>query len=190
MDNRLAEMSARLGSGRDERRAMERQRHLRGRLGEFLIEAWLLARHPDEVLRFPDDPGTKRDYLVGPGKRPDFLVTLDPGEPNEEMILVDAKLHAISESTFWMQEEEFQQYTSAITEWRTDQLYFAVIDANQPNAFELLHYSSLKSVNGRREFRLGEGHSARHEISKAEYEAGVALLALTGFAASEAPAYP
>lgn len=188
-NEKLLEVRAKLVREGQAREAAKRKRRLKGRLGELLIEAWLRVRHGDEVLKFPDDPATKWEYVTADGKRPDFLVTLDSGSAEQTAVVIDAKLHTLTNSTFWVSEAEYQEYLSALKQWGTDWLFFAVIDAAKPDAFELFHHAALKMVASGREFVLGVPGNPREAISRLEYDAAVAQLPIYNFDPAEAPTY-
>jgi hypothetical protein len=165
-----------------------------GRFGEIVVEAWLRERKHLEVLPFPQTPETKREYLSGDGKRPDFLVTIPAGGPSEKVdVLIDAKFHTIAEgAAFYVGKAEMVLYQAAMAEWGAEWLFFAVINANEPTALHLIERSEMTPSGdaSRYEYVLGSIADRSESLTASDLDLALGRFTREGFERSLLPNLP
>lgn len=179
--------------GKRERQSRDDRRQVYGRFGEVVVEAWLRERRHLEVQAIPQTPGTRREILNGDGKRPNFLVGV-PGDGSEpDLVLIDAKFHTIAEDdTFWIGDPEMRRYDSAVSELQAEWLFFAVVNARDPQTLHFVDRRDMSPAigNARWVYTLGSKPGWSETLTAEELHRAAEQVAREGFDVSLLPALP
>ncbi|WP_298814715.1 hypothetical protein [uncultured Sphingomonas sp.] len=126
-----------------ERKEAKQARRDNGRLGEIIVETWFLEVARADVLRLPQERGTKGQLLPEGGKRPDFVVELD-----DATFLVDAKLHQTGGlKQFSLASDEIADFRKAMPQLGVEPLVIALIPREAVDCLFLIGLDEIESAN-------------------------------------------
>jgi len=161
-----------------------------GRLGEIIVEAWFRETARADVLRLPQEWGTKGLLLPKGGKRPDFVVEMEG-----VTFLVDAKLHQTNGLTqFTLDGGEIADFRKAMPQLDIAPLLIALIPREAVDCLFLLGLDEIESANAHGPagtYNLDLGDPARRfgPITASAYDRAVGRYKDEGYS-GQVPAYP
>lgn len=113
-----------------------------GALGEALARRWLRVDRGIEFDNIDQSPTTKLETCPPDGKRPDFLLILDPD--TDEIVFADAKLHSTDNlKQFCLSNVELEKYRNFLKYHESKHLVFLLIPNETRDCLITVHIDQL-----------------------------------------------
>lgn len=178
-------------------RARQRQRwQVQGRYGEILVRNKLLQSGTLEVIPVPQEQGTKLEWTIDSGKRPDFVVSIIGEDGNPEpgsTVLLDVKCHKIETSReFSIDNAQIKKYQDTMKYWDCPELIFAVVPANAPDKIFIFDFKRMAQDSSQGDYRytLDTPGTWILEVDQADHDHAVEQLRIESYDTALAPVYP